>query len=235
MHKQAELKALQQKVSDAKALHVKQTEKLITEQREILEAESALLLKEIAKEQKTLRKIKLSIKNALERHTTLEATIVDKELQSTELDRVLVSAQSALNEATHLVVLANESQVIIQNDIQDLETRKSEISEEITTLEQRLDVQKADVAYYQTHYEASKKQHDEEESKTKQNLQLSENKILENTQLFEQQTREIELTRSELASWHKALEERDQNLRIREQKVEQGENKIIRNSNLLNL
>jgi chromosome segregation ATPase len=41
--------------------------------------------------------------------------------------------------------------------------------------------------------------------------------------------------RDNLANMKKALDERDMNLRIREQKVSQSESTILRNSNLLNL
>lgn len=42
-------------------------------------------------------------------------------------------------------------------------------------------------------------------------------------------------TREDLSRWQRVLEERDRNLRIRENKVEMGEDKLVQNSNLLNL
>lgn len=64
---------------------------------------------------------------------------------------------------------------------------------------------------------------------------LLDAKILDLSQQSESFTVQEETTRQNLAKWQRILEERDVNLRIREAKVEQGEDKLVTNANLMNL
>lgn len=66
-------------------------------------------------------------------------------------------------------------------------------------------------------------------------LKILDTKLLTVTQTLEERQHAEESTRDDLAKRQRILDERDRNLRIREAKVEQGENKLIQNSNLLNL
>lgn len=60
-------------------------------------------------------------------------------------------------------------------------------------------------------------------------------KIIEFTQNLDAMRADEQRTREDLAVWQRSLESQDQNLRIREMKVEQGEGRLVSNSTLLNL
>lgn len=69
----------------------------------------------------------------------------------------------------------------------------------------------------------------------KRQVKLLEAQALELAQIIELRSQEESKTRETLAIWKKTLDKKDENLRIREQKVQMSESKIIQNSNLLNL
>lgn len=66
-------------------------------------------------------------------------------------------------------------------------------------------------------------------------IKLLDAKTLKITQDLEERQRVELSTRDDIAKMRREINERDKNLRIREAKVEQGEDKIINNANLMNL
>lgn len=101
-------------------------------------------------------------------------------------------------------------------------------NETITSLDTKISRLEAKITELTAKYDAEK-------AKKDKGLALLGVKLFEITQQIENRQTEEELVRKDLANWQSRLEERDKNLRIRESKVEQGENKMLRNSDLLNL
>lgn len=78
-------------------------------------------------------------------------------------------------------------------------------------------------------------EHDEKVQDKEKSIALIDAKILESSQQLDLVQDKERLIRGDLATWQRTLEEKDKNLRIRERKVDEGENKIVNNASLMNL
>lgn len=120
------------------------------------------------------------------------------------------------------------TKLILKDDISDLNTYKKTLENDIEALEG-----------VKSTWTDKMLTLDEEYSTKKQGLESDlaniNAKLDEVTVIIEDKIAEDTKTRTDLATWEHALQERDANLRRRENKVSDGENKITRNSNLLKL
>lgn len=104
--------------------------------------------------------------------------------------------------------------VSLETEIEEIERKKKQAQR---------DFKKFDADYEDKRAEKEKK------------LQILDAKILERSVQIDQDKKSEDTIRSQFARERKALDDRDKNLRLREMKVEMGENKLIQNSDLLNL
>lgn len=116
----------------------------------------------------------------------------------------------------------------LELQVSALNDTKLQLAHDIATVEQQLKVAQTKVILADKAYQA---QVDEKQAA----IAKLDASLLDRTQFIEALRQEESVLRSSMAAWQKTLEEKDKNLRIREQKVELGENKLIQNSNLLNL
>lgn len=116
-----------------------------------------------------------------------------------------------------------------------LETKTAEAKGHLKDLEES--IIKTEERKTQVEFELSTLESDYEVKKTEKELKITQldSRIVELATTLDERRKEELITRSDLAIMSKALEERDRNLRIREEKVNQGENKLVQNSSLLNL
>lgn len=145
---------------------------------------------------------------------TVENKIIDakKELEAINTD--IDVAKSSLQDINDLIEKAKVELQTANYQIDEAVKRKSDLSREIVNKEVEFETQKQ-----------------ERES----TISILDSKIVDLATSLDQRRQEELTTRGDLAIWEKALEERDLNLRIREEKVNQSESKIIRNSNLMNI
>lgn len=109
---------------------------------------------------------------------------------------------------------AEEQKRTLESELEALQGSKDNLGHKIMTL---------DADYDQKATEKSKI------------VAILDTKILDLSQRAEEFEGQEEAIRQNLADWQKVLEARDKNLRIREVKVEQGEDKLVANANLMNL
>lgn len=121
----------------------------------------------------------------------------------------------------------NEKEALIQ-EISSKVIEKDDLNFKIVNLKAIISDIEEDKTKLSTDYEADKTTKESELAKME--LKLDDLK-----HLAIEQTDQIEIERKEFALWQRSLEERDKNLRIRERKLTQGEEAVLRNSDFLNL
>lgn len=182
-----------------------------------------------------LQRLREAIKVAKNQKATLEEEInsATEKLKATlsaeeHAQDAVVDAQKLLDKATQKYTALLDESTALKTEISNLLQKQSDLLQTIETTQTEFE---AAVARNQASEAVFKK----EQSTRERKLQTLAAKILEKAQLLEKQEQEDMITRQSLATWQRTLEEKDKNLRIRESKVEQGEGKLIQNSNLLNL
>lgn len=119
---------------------------------------------------------------------------------------------------------------------QDLASQLSQMQKQAETLETHIQHHKNELSADQKKLESLNKAIFETKKHQKEHdLALLDAKTLDLAQNIEQREEEVNQIRDKFANWQKELEKRDSNLRIREAKVKMGEDKLLTNSDLLNL
>lgn len=140
----------------------------------------------------------------------LSETAQKNERLAKENNQIVLQIDSLNSDAAAL----SQTNNVLQQDIAQSEALKMRLDEDIQTLES-----------------------DYEQEKATKEVSISklDVKLLDKSQELDLIQDKERLIRTDLASWQRSLEEKDKNLRLREVKVEEGENKIVTNANLLNL
>lgn len=159
-----------------------------------------------------------SNKEALEGATAeylkvLDATITKQERLTSIRDSVKQSAKLKAEVELQVSTL-NADKMALEGNIKQLIARRNVLERDITEL---------DNIY------AGK------EAEKQLQLDKLDKKVLRATQELDKAQGDQDITRDRLATWERSLETRDKNIRIREAKVSQGENRLLQNSELLNL
>lgn len=192
---------------------------------------------------------KIVIANKVSEVKTLDSEIVEKETKIESLQNEINTAKYDLDK---IFVDIDES----KQSLLEVEKQKTSVLESIQPLKNKLDQINRDIETSSNTLTDIKVEIEQEESTLSQlkydiknlNLQYESDKnekeniisdlnakLLNITQSIEEKTQEFDKQRTDLAQWQSMLEQRDKNLRLRELKVEEGENKIVQNHNLLNL
>lgn len=234
-HRKNEVQAAQDKLNKLDAEFERKTAKLLAEQRETLDADARVLKETIKAGQRRLTTIKEEIEASLNQKLEIERQIPDASEQLYTATKAIESAQDEVVEARKQLeaakselneVVTSKSQ--LEPDVSKLNTEKLELTDELEQLATKRDAILVAIADVDAEYSQKVATRESE-------LKLAEAKLLDVRQSIELEATEFEKTRSSLAEWQKILADKDQNLRIREQKAEQSERKIIQNSNLMNL
>ncbi len=234
-HRNAELLAVQKKLDKLDSLYKSRTEELLEQQQvtltqfnesseavietkktEIIELEEAL--NDLIAQNDKLQSV---INNSTDELEIIQQEVSDNQNQ-------LERQQEAHTEISNQVYSLNSTKNTIELEISNLEDKRVELQKLVKLIEERIPTIK-------TKLEALESEFSQKEAEKQTALNNLDSKLLELTQAIEQNQDEVQRTRNELAIWQKKLEEQDENLRIREAKVSLGENKLIRNSQLLNL
>lgn len=164
------------------------------------------------------------LKQAKASVNVLKLTDADLENAQKELEVVKVAIQDGKVQ----IELLTEQQITLELSISEKTTEENRLKSAILVLQDSFKEWNALTDDLEEKYNNATVSKEAE-------IKLLDAKLLAGRQEIEQYQQEMQTTRISLAERQKQLDERDLNLRIREAKVEQGEDKIIRNSNLLNL
>ncbi len=170
---------------------------------------------------KQIEQLKKDSHNLIDTQNVLE---MDVQEQKTILDTTLNERKEV--EQFNKELISHKQQLI--KDIGVMDDKKTVLKQEI----EALNIQKSDIS---SKILGIDNEYRDKIAEKEQLLKQLDAKLLDVTTSIRQFKEEEATARTQLATWRKTLEEKDQNLRLREQKVEQGENKLINNSNLLNL
>ena len=233
--KNAEVQAAQSKLDNLHVAIDKETKRLLAEQeqqiaiaRKSLEesiGQQKYVLTEVVQTVADMQREKRSLEDDLQKAHNALTTCQDEcatiQKRKTELEDALtadkVTISALMNDKLQLELAISrleETKSAEEVAVDELKTTKQGLEQRIITLEADYDAKSAEKESQQA---------------------LLDAKLLTSRQELEQHQQEDAIVRDSLATWKKQLETRDQNLRIREHKVEEGEAKLINNSNLLNL
>lgn len=233
--KNAEVQAVQREIDNLKARFEHKTTELLAEQQMLLEAEGKVLKDTVKGRRRALTKVKELMKEA---ETDLSSVRADMILAQDDLEATLKAIDIAQDDLRGIqekhtqvedgLVASRDALRDVELSVSKLQTEENRLLDSISAKERALyDLERQEVNAQDT-FSAS------EVLRNKQ-LAVLDAKLLAVVDEIEQKTQEYEVTRRSLAEWQTRLEAQDQNLRIRESKVAEGETKIVRNSNLLNL
>jgi chromosome segregation ATPase len=165
---------------------------------------------------------------------------VESELRATQstVDELL-EHRGELEQEVHRL---KTTQADVKSDITGLEAQKIALLSDISALNQQVAALQADIADSSGQLQVVRSAYNEEKvartqlnERRRDEMALHERKALEKRQEYDQLDREMEAVRRDLAARAQAQDDRDRNLRIRELKVAQGEDKLQQNADLLNL
>lgn len=233
--KNAEVQAAQRKLDSLKSDINKKTARLLAEQAKTYRSEGRKLQLDIDEANETLTSLAQDIIGLKDEKRQLSDTVIDLKLKvDVDIARVESTKKEYAAITESLQRLRDETEVLVterltlERSLSELQVQKSAL---VSSMEKNMDALQSTEKQL-AHTEAS---YASEKGEKAEKIYLLDVKILENTQIIERQQQEEIATRMSLATWQKTLDERDQNLRIREQKVNDGEQKLVRNSTLLDL
>lgn len=190
---------------------------------------------ELAKGRHELSELQVRLKDAKKEHTIIVEKVAELQLQHTELaDSLTKSRKSIVDDQEQLRIIKKEISEL-ENVKSDLKKTNSLLFSEELRLEDTIKEKKTVITELRQQIAMVTTELAEQETDKEKKLGLLNAKLLAVTTQIKQHIEEDMMIRRSLANWQKQLEERDQNLRMREAKVEQGEDKIVRNANLMNL
>jgi chromosome segregation ATPase len=193
--------------------------------------------------------IELSIKERKDELFKLQEAIVELKDEKQEVLKYLAGSKVDLADTITSIKRTKSEQKLIEKAIDEakalvetLATDKTELERQNSVLAEQKTAKEAEISRL-TETEANLlvrvgELDDEYAGKIaekEQSLELLNAKVLDQANNLDKMHQEEQIIRNDLAAWQKRLEAKDQNLRIREAKVEGGEEKLIQNSNLLSL
>lgn len=222
---------LQSKQTQLKA----ETDRLLAERETALEDENNPLLADIERNKETL---KTQGRMILANTETIKQQKADiRELQASVAPKL--ADIKAADEKLSLVKLETNQ---LTRDNQELTEQKTTLEVDVSTkleelrgLEAKLPPLLADIEQKQAKVDELDGLYKEELEKKQKQVQLLRAESLELAQSMDIARKNEVTTRENLAAFKRTLDAKEQNIRIREQKVEMGEDKLVQNSNLLNL
>lgn len=234
-HRKNEAQAVQESLTQLQAEFDRNTIRLLAEQTATLDATKVIFENEQADLKETIEKQSLVI----DRNNT----------KITEQDKALELATNAVSQIIYEIEREERALTDAKQQTDKLIRSKSELSADklalelsITLLEERkLTVETEAVEQIKAKgliiddINELQEVYDKDKLDKDQTIAFLNTKILDLSQKATVIQDKERLIRTDLATWQESLAEKDKNLRLRERKVEQGEDKIVQNANLLNL
>lgn len=231
----AEVQAAQSELSKLQDQIASKTSRLLKEQAETLEIERTALISAIESRKPELIKINKEITILETKKQRLESDVLSI---TTELKNTLEITKASITEHD---ILTNQI-IVLEEIINGLKIDKNQLEMSLKESEEsEIDIKSSilgaqnDLKIYEERLNTVKLEYSSKLSEKEEKLSLLDTKILMRANEIEQQHKNEEQTRNDLAIRQKSLDEWDKNLRIREEKVAMGEDKLIRHSNLLKL
>lgn len=233
--KNAEVRVAQSKLDSLQAEFEQKTAQLLADQEATLEADAKTVQAAIAQQQKVLTATKESVNEA-----ELELSAVRTGVESAQYDlkAVLQDIEIAQDNLVETRKQQKQSEELIDEAKQKLSTAEltvSRLSTEENRLLDSIHNREGQLASLEQQLVKATTAFDNAKTDREKNLRQLDATLLRITQEIEQKAADEESTRKKLAEWSQELEAKDQNLRIREIKVEAEETKMLNNSSLLNL
>jgi chromosome segregation ATPase len=234
-HRNAELLVVQEKINQLQTKFDVETTRLLADQTEILLKVREPIEKEIQASKDELVVLRQDIallvqeRDLLDKYINVNQVDLHKSRETvTALNNTAQEVKSEVDRTNQIIVNLNADKTATELRISELSSEENRLKTSIATCQdtfvewqQRIDNAEADYTARTADKEAT--------------VKLLDAKILKVTQELEERQRIEASTRDELAKMQRTLSERDQNLRIREAKVEQGETKLVQNANLMSL
>jgi chromosome segregation ATPase len=234
-HKNAEVQAAQEKLNKLQASFDADTARLTAVQAEKLRTIHQDIENTIQRRHTVCEALQQSINEATAELDTLETeieamkttiTAVRADLRTTKA--ALKATEQQLAEVQGAVAIAINEKSRLELEVSALETAKLQLIEDSASLDGQITGRKGELDTIEAEYAA--KVADKEAAIT-----LLDAKLLDRGNDIERLNHQEETLRQDLVAWQRRLEEQDKNLRIREAKVNIGEDKIVQNSQLMNL
>lgn len=234
-HRNAELLAVQNKLSKLQGKLEAETERLLSDRLNVLN---------VAKEElfAVEGSIVTSKKDFLEKRASQEHIIASNQIGIEGLEHIrdaLTSECGALaetrNTLTSDIKALDEDAQCRAAAKQALELSISALLNEEVEFKRRIGEFEERVSDWTERLKNVEAEYGSKSKDKQQTVRLLDAKILDMRQELEQSNLNDKLMQGNLAARVHALDEREKNLRIREAKVEMAEDKIVNNANLLNL
>lgn len=229
------MQAVQKKLNQLHTRLDAETERLCLEQRKKLEAEQAEFDAIITERQKS----------ALLLENNVGDLVIQREDMRKDVLKITASIEELNRELKHTkndCAIERAKIAPLRQEVESLTSRQAEYQERVDCLQneeqelkKRIDVLQNVFVEWQDRSASAEVSYKKKIDEKKNLVQILESKILQSNQELEKRHVEELSIRGEFADRERLLNERDKNLRIRETKVEQGEQKMLQNSDLLNL
>lgn len=234
-HRKSELATIKQEIVTAKQQSDLKVRKI--------RADSEALVDRLTEQTRIkLDKLQVSIN---EKDFELAAGIKQHEEAQNLLKPLLERNENLIKENKSLTDKNNKLEKVIEEQetlLYSLKDERLTIASEISVLKEdketlvsTVNVLKADHHLIEEDIRVLKSEFESTKSKNEEQIAVLTARKAQILTDIEVEQKKIENALHDIATRHKILEDRDQNIRIREAKVETGENSIMRNSELLNL
>lgn len=186
-----------------------------------LTAKRDALVEEIAEAQSILTLAQNDLKKTVKRQENAENAVATAKQELKNVYKQQEAAESAVARA--------------ENELLSIEQRVSAKLEDDQSLTRQVETKKSELSKAKTALKVFTVKSKDKIDELEKAIKSAELRLAVVLQEIDEQVRLDATTRKELANRQIELDKREENLRLREQKVEQGEDKLIRHSNLLNL
>jgi len=204
-----------------------------------LESATKVAKKDLTDTEVELSTLKDRLETYKENYNEMVAVLKDDiELLNISKSELETSVDALRIETSNLESKKINQQIIIDNLLSDeerLKTERQRLSDEIAALKTDISNLKTDKTTLESDFNTTKQDYDKQIVLLEDKLRRLGAQCNAQAQKIIEESTDNDKIRDNLANMQKALDERDRNIRIREQKVTQSEGTILRNSNLLNL
>lgn len=194
---------------------------------ELIEAETSIKTA-IQKGKTEIAELQTSIEGKKIELSTLNSDLASRKQELANINLEIQEYIAKRDEVKQLVAIENERRTTLINDCSNYEKQLTAMKEEKASIEGELDIASKSLADIGAKYETQKAELEKE-------LQIVAVQLEEAQRLLEETQNQDSKMRSDLATWERALTQRDENIRVRELKVDESERRNSRASNLLKL
>lgn len=225
---QGKLNSLEDEIGRKTIRLLNEQAKTVAEARLQLEADIGAAKDELSSTKDAVRTVKASL-------VAVTGELSSAEEQLSHVKGEIVAQTRQLGTVKDDVTVMERKLEHLDRDRQTLDTAIDALTTEKSRLNEELPPLREQAALLVGRIDDAEKALAQLTDKRERQIETLDTLILQKTQQLEAMKLEETATRDYLASWERTLGERDTNLRLREAKVQDGESKLVRNADLLNL